>query len=888
MFTSKVIKAAVFSVLLCFTQKAKAEAPPYYDWQKSMGGTSMDEAAAVITLPNGHYLLGGTSNSTNGNFSTYGSDDFIITETDANGNILWQNHFGGTNIDKLTSLKRNAAGEIFACGYTASNNTQVTGQHGLTDIWLIKTDASGNLIWQRTFGGSANDVANAMILTSDGGLLIGGSSESSNGNTTNNHGSNDFWIVKTDGAGNLQWQKSLGGSGYDFCYTVCELSNTNFIVAGTSNSNNGDIISAKGGNDLAVFCLNSTGNILWQNNYGGSNHESAFDVLMNPAGNLLFCGYTQSNDGDVSGNHGGGDAWLIEIGTTGNIVRNKCYGGTNGESFYRMSTATDGNILVCGSSLSSNGDLSVNYGGEDAMVIKVDQTGTIRWAASYGGNATDRYSYIHATADGGFIAGGFSFSNNQFAVGNHGSGDAWMSKLTCGTPVTDFSLSRDTICPGVNLSVINNTIHGAIYSWYVNDSLYTTATDLSLAFVANGSYRIKLVSATCYEIDSIEKNVIVYQPVPSLILANTAFLCGAGNTVTLNATPAEGYLWNTGNTSSSITVSDSGNYSVSLFQYGCVVSSLPFQVQQRTAPTFSLGNDTSICSTLSITLHAPQNMITYQWQNGNSDSLCTATASGIYFVTVSDGFCQATDSIVVNMHSCQLPIASFTQNDASICQSSSVNFTDLSVNATSWHWYFQGATPNESFDQHPQNILYGSVGTFNVTLVVSNSDGTNTLIQNSAIVVHPTPQQPQVIANGIDLTSSVSDIIFQWYFNGSAISGETNNQLTANQSGFYSVLVANQFLCWSKSDSIYITTTGLQSEKTNSSVSVFPNPAKNYLNISAHDKQIQKIKITKASGAVVLSQDFNQVIDISSLSSGLYFLKGISDKESFTTRFVVE
>ena len=139
----------------------------------------------------------------------------------------------------------------------------MTGNHGSHDYWVVKLDAAGNILWQKALGGTGTDVAQAITASADGGYVVAGYTGSTNGDVTGNHGSSDYWVVKLDAAGNILWQKALGGTGIDQAYAITASADGGYVV-GYTQSNDGDVTGNHGGNDYWVVKLDAAGNILWQ------------------------------------------------------------------------------------------------------------------------------------------------------------------------------------------------------------------------------------------------------------------------------------------------------------------------------------------------------------------------------------------------------------------------------------------------------------------------------------------------------------------------------------------------------------------------------------------------------------------------------------------------
>src|SRR4051812_25721754 len=186
--------------------------------------------------------------------------------------------------------------------------------------------------WQKSLGGTKGDAANSVAATNNGGYILAGQTVSSNGNVTSNHGGADYWIVKVNSAGGIEWQKSPGGSLYEEAYAVKQTSDNGYIIAGASRSNDGDVTGHHGSDtskaDYWVIKLNSVGNIEWEKSLGGVGDDVARCVQQTSDGGYIVAGTSNSTDGDVTGNHGGNDYWVIKLSAAGAIEWQKSLGGS--------------------------------------------------------------------------------------------------------------------------------------------------------------------------------------------------------------------------------------------------------------------------------------------------------------------------------------------------------------------------------------------------------------------------------------------------------------------------------------------------------------------------------------------------------------------------------
>lgn len=344
--------------------------------------------------------------------------------------------YGGSIGDVANGIVSSLDGGYVVAGWTRSNNGDVSGNHGQEDAWVFKTDKSGNKLWQKAFGGTGRDYANSISATWDGGYIIAGYTSSNDGDVNGNHGSYDAWVVKLDKDGNKQWQKTLGGTDFDQANSITTSLDGGYIIAAYTGSNDGDVSGNHGRGDVWVVKLDKAGNTQWQKTLGGSDEEFAFSIIKSLAGGYVLAAYTQSNDGDVSGNHGGfGDAWVVSLDKEGNTLWQKTLGGSDRDYANAIAPSIDGGYVIAGETNSSDGDVSGYHGGGelggDAWVVKLDKAGNKQWQKALGGSGYDKGYAVIPSPDGGYIMAGESGSNDGDVSGLHGFfyGDVWVVKL---------------------------------------------------------------------------------------------------------------------------------------------------------------------------------------------------------------------------------------------------------------------------------------------------------------------------------------------------------------------------------------------------------------------------------------------------------------------------
>lgn len=439
----KHILLALCYSLICFLTLSQS---PIIEWQKSLGGTSFDESYSVVQTTDGGYIVAGDSWSNNGDVSGNhgGSKDYWIVKLDVNGVIEWQKSLGGTGWDEARSVQQTLDGGYIIAGSSESVDGDVSGNHGTADYWVVKLDASGNISWQKSLGGSGPDIANALELTIDGGSIVAGYSRSIDGDVLGNHGDFDYWIVKLDASGNIAWQKSLGGTGEEKAKSIQQTIDGGYVVAGYSLSNDGDVTGNHGGPDYWIVKLNATGDISWQKSFGGSYSDYANSIVQTTEGGYIVAGSSTSQDGDVIANTGIADYWIVKLDINGSIEWQKNIGGTNTDEANSIKQKSDGGFIVAGISWSSDVNLTNNFGASDFWLVSLDANGNITWQKNMGGLNPEEASSIEQTSDGGFIVAGKSWSNDIDVSGNHGETDYWVVKLSSisGISTHTFDLSK--------------------------------------------------------------------------------------------------------------------------------------------------------------------------------------------------------------------------------------------------------------------------------------------------------------------------------------------------------------------------------------------------------------------------------------------------------------
>lgn len=245
-------------------------------------------------------------------------------------------------------------------------------QHAGGDVWAIKLDSSGDLEWSRYFGGSFTDTPFGVVETLDNSFIIIASSDSEDFNISNNLGTYDFWILKISNDGNLIWEKSFGGSEIDEPRGITSTNDGNFIIVGDTRSSDQDVTNNNGGADLWMLKISSEGDKIWQKTFGGSSFDVARSISKTQDNGFIIAGNTRSSDGGFT-NQGQNDAWILKVDNNGNKIWENFVGGSQNEFLFDAIELNNQSIIAVGESSSNDIDILENKGFSDGIIIKLNE-----------------------------------------------------------------------------------------------------------------------------------------------------------------------------------------------------------------------------------------------------------------------------------------------------------------------------------------------------------------------------------------------------------------------------------------------------------------------------------------------------------------------------------
>jgi hypothetical protein len=777
---------------------------PCATWARTYGGTSDDRAFSIEQTTDGSFVVARRTYS----FGA-GDFDFWVLKLDTLGNVQWEKTYGGAGGEDTRFIQPTTDG-----GYVVAGLTDSFGA-GNWDYWALKLDASGNVQWQKTYGGASNDRGLSIQQTTDGGFVIAG------GTYSFGAGDWDFWVLKLDTSGNVAWQKTYGGTNEDIAFFLKQTSDGGYVVAGHTYS------FGAGNYDFWVLKLDASGNVTWQKTYGGASADAALSIQQTTDGGFVVTGWTESFGA------GSYDLWVLKLDASGNVQWQKTYGGTDSERAYSIRQTTDGGFIVAGWTG------SFGAGGWDSWVLKLDASGTVQWQKTFGGALDEQAFSIEQTTDGGFVAAGYT---NSFGAGSY---DFWVLKMdangnidpsctfiadTAATitdtsatvtftgasgivssaTVTDTAVSgvvssatvmeqcndcptlsvsagvdSATVCLGVMQTYTATPTGGKApltFEWDfsydgVTFNVEGTGNPVSYAQLSAGSYTVRVrVTDSCAagaQVAEADVPITVNAlPAPTITPDGPTTFCD-GSSVTLDAGVWTSYSWSTGATTQTINVTASGSYTATVTDgNGCSGTSAPETVTVNALPTPTITPDgpTTFCEGGSVTLDAGA-WPGYSWSTGETTQTINVTASGSYTVTVTDGNgCSGTSAPeVVTVNANPTPV---------------ITVADL----------YTQLTNNTEDDYYPQ-IHKGQVawqGWDGSDWEIYFWDGVSTIqITNNSLYDRP-PQMHngQIVWSAYD---GNDDEIFFW-------DGVTTTQLTNNTYNDWRPQIHNGQLVWDGSD----------------------------------------------------------------------------------------
>jgi hypothetical protein len=354
--------------------------------------------------------------------------------TNFEGIIDYVKTFGGSNEDEAVDVVQANDGGYVMVGTTSSTDGDITDKTTTDpDYWVLKVNAEGVKQWSKTYGGSSPDRATGIKKTSDGGYILSGHSRSNDGDVGGNEGFHDYWIVKINSVGDIQWETHFGFPGSDQALNIIQTSDGGYFATGfldvtaSAGQGNDGRNPEHGVGEYWGIKMNANGDKIWRRYFGGSNNDRSYDVIQTDDGGFLMIGASESSDFDIIDDKGTYDFWVVKVSASGDKVWTKSFGGSEIDVAYAIAKATDGNYIIAGDTRSSDKDVSNPLGNADLWVVKFNKdNGAIIWEKTYGGSQFESARSIERLSDGTYLIAGSTRSANGDVSTNIGQNDAWV------------------------------------------------------------------------------------------------------------------------------------------------------------------------------------------------------------------------------------------------------------------------------------------------------------------------------------------------------------------------------------------------------------------------------------------------------------------------------
>ncbi|MEN6513014.1 PKD domain-containing protein [Methanoculleus sp.] len=647
--------------------------PTAWSWTFGDGATSdLQHPTHTYTTPGAYPVTLTVTNAEGSDIATKTDYITVSAQPEDAPEIEWQRCLGGSLEDYGRSVQQTSDGGYILTGWTNSTDSAVGENHGGIDIQIVKLDTKGSVQWQRCYGGSGDDSGAAVRETGDGGYILIGSIASNDGDVSGNHGGDDVWVARLDMSGTILWQRCLGGVMDDWGMSIQQTADGGYILTGCTQSNGDDVSGNHGGGDVWVVRLSASGDIQWQRCLGGSDYESGYAIQQASDGGYILIGETWSNDGDVSGKHGddwNSDVWVVKLDATGNINWQRCLGGSDYEAGYAIQQTSDGGYILIGETWSNDGNVSGKHGSEwesDAWVVKLDATGNINWQRCLGGSGSGSGDSIQQANDGGYILAGSTSSIDGDVSGTHG--DERNSDIWVVKLDATGNINWQRCLGGLESEWGESVQQAADGGYILTGDTWSNDGDVNGNHGARDAWVVKLAS---------DDPVPVHPPTTNFT-ANTTSGPAPLTVRFTDTSPNSSTAW--------------------LWTFGDGATS----TEQHPVHTYTAAG------TYTVSLNA-----------SNAGGSSTETKTGYITVMVPP------------------PVANFTANVNAGVAPLTVRFTDTTTeNPSSWLWDF--GDRNTSTDQNPIHT-YRAPGTYTVSLNASNAYGFSAETKTDHIIVLEPP-----------------------------------------------------------------------------------------------------------------------------------------------------
>ena len=407
------------------------------NWDNTIGGGDTDELYDMVLTNDGGYILAGISNSDSGNDKSqdnFGGTDGWVVKIDATGMVEWDTAFGDDNYERIHSISQTADGGYIFNGFGVGPDDS----RGYGDYWVVRLNASGQVTWDSLYGTDARETGVSIMQTSDNGYIVGGTRKAEDFSYV------DLWVFKIDDSGEVQWEQT-----YDNANAEDELTSIDTTTGG------GYIIGAvtidDNKEDYWALKIDESGTVEWDTVFGGSEDDRLHVVKQTTDGGFILGGYSESMANEYKSEDCGRPCfWVIKTDASGNITWENSIGGDGTDLLYTLEETNAGGFIL-GGSVSSNASIYTDvseYGlGEtDYWFVKIDDAGNVLWDKRFGGEERDYLHDVKQIEDNIYVLAGFSSSDESddksegslgsdgggFGIDAGGSQDFWVLEVETG------------------------------------------------------------------------------------------------------------------------------------------------------------------------------------------------------------------------------------------------------------------------------------------------------------------------------------------------------------------------------------------------------------------------------------------------------------------------
>jgi hypothetical protein len=440
------------------------------NWARTYGGESNDAGSSVQQTTDGGFIVVGETYS----FGAGGTDVYLI-KTNAQGDTLWTRTYGGSRCEMGRDVRQTSDG-----GYVITGSIWTYGV-GDTDLYLVKTDSSGREVWTRVYGGLGRDAGHSVRQTTDGDYIIVGTSRSSGDSL------GDVWLIKTNASGDTLWTRTFGGPSEDMGNSVQQTADGGYILAGSTRS------FGAGSDDVYLIKTDAQGDTLWTRTYGGTGSDDGNSVEQTTDDGYIIAGSTSSFGA------GSNDAYLIKTDAQGDTLWTRAYGGPSREAGYSVQQTADGGYIIGGLTF------SFGAGSDDVYLLKTDAQGDTLWTRIYGGSQNDGGRSVGQTSDGGYVVAGFSRSGvlKVYLIKTNGKLDVGPVSIQSPPGVVDSGVSYVPRAVVRNFGLTSGSIVqvtmeiGSGYAQTMQETLVSVPLD-TVVFPAWTAEPVGSIAVRCY------------------------------------------------------------------------------------------------------------------------------------------------------------------------------------------------------------------------------------------------------------------------------------------------------------------------------------------------------------------------------------------------------